>query len=376
MLIVSDTHIDSHRQFTAPENDPIFPGCNARAVQLLRALERAYFQARDTGHEYVILAGDVFHRRGILDVPTFNAACRIVKEAREFGVKTIAIPGNHDFVDREADGAVDEKLHGLFALSGATVANSPTLYRLEEKGATYALCALPYTPRRDRWVSEAKRLATAGAKIPNSTVIVLGHQSFDGAKIGPHEHIMKEGISPEDLPGADFHFSGHYHLHQTLGDGDRKLTYVGSIAQHNFGERGYVPGWIEVTRDGWSHVENLITPRFRKITTNDVETVEKALVAAQSGDYVHVDWSGDPRVGDDLSREIASVPTLEVSCSGVSTADASARVALDPGQPLAGLLESYVGFLAERGDELPLPQAQLIERGRALAEKASRDGRI
>lgn len=288
MLLVSDLHLANHPDGVL-ERSHEFPDCNSRALSVLHALLETVTYALNNNHSTILLPGDIFHKRGIIDVSLFNALSRVLTEAHNKGVRIIGLPGNHDVADRYATHA-ERGHHSLFALP-IPVASDVTAFIVEDD---YYVVMMPYMPSREQW---KERLSTIKfpANRPSLIPVVVAHQTFTGAVVGPHEYVMREGLEIEDIPSMfALAFSGHYHRHQVL---QGKLVYVGSLVQQNFGERTYTPGFIEVNPKqanplNWVHVENINSPRFRVIETNDKDVLNETREAVNK-DHVQIRWTGE-----------------------------------------------------------------------------------
>ena len=376
MLCLSDLHLDQHPEFGRPDSDARFPGCNSRAVAILTALERTYNAAVAGGHKYVVIPGDVFHRRGVVVVPLLNALCKIFDHFKaQHDVVTIVLPGNHDYVDRHAQYEA-EHLHSLFAMSGTVmVASEPMIFRVRERGATGLIGLIPYTPSREVWKKRAASLHALAGSTPGSEAFALfAHQSFDGARTGPHEYVMKEGLGTLDVPEGVRVFTGHYHSHQTLGD---HVTYVGGIIQHNFGERDYVPGFLEIRLPAmdWTHVEDKVSPRFVLLETDDPEAVLAARVsAAERGDYLRVQFHGKATDLVDLgneTREDANVSLLDATEDALG----EVRMTMTGAETPVEVVDRYVEHVGKVG-KLPCGAKRIAEVGRKILETARRNAAV
>lgn len=370
ILVFSDPHFDNHQAFERIEKeDSEFAGCNSRMLVLLRAAQRAYKYAYERGIHTVVVPGDIFHRRGIVPVPVFNAVAKTMERARdEFDIQTFVIPGNHDFVDRHARFA-DQGLHALYSLAGATVIHEPSIVRNE--GGKHWLAFIPYTGDREAWLEAAKLHAKTGA--PGQTIL-FAHQSFDGAKVGPHEYVMREGINPSQVPeGFAALISGHYHLHQTI-EGVPNAFYVGGLAQHNFGERDYTPGWLVIDEDTYkvTHVEDTLSPRFKVVTTNSDEAAAEAIVeAAKRDDYLQVRWFGGQ---DGVAFAEQALHTPGVLWQTMPTEQHHSRMEVSVADPVNELLKKYISHVRGSSPDFgEISEGELLEAGVRFMEEGRRN---
>ena len=381
MLVLSDLHLDNYPDFGRPDSDARFPGCNSRAVAILEALERAYNAAVEGGHKYVICPGDIFHRRGVVLVPLLNALCKIVNRYKaDHDIVTIFLPGNHDYVDRHAKYEA-EHLHALYSMAGSVVvASEPQLFRVREKGHIGTIGLIPYTPSREVWKKRAASLAALaegtvngpGGRSPH--LLLFAHQTFDGARVGPHEYIMKEGLGTLDVPEGVEVMTGHFHLHQKMGD---HVTYVGGLVQQNLGERDYVPGWVEVILPSfeWRHVEDSKSPQFRLYEGADPEAAMAARTeAAVRGDYLTVRFTGK-------STELIDLGNDTVEGEHVHLLDATENSASEVRLSVTGtevpvvVAEKYVEHMGTLG-KVPWGAKKVLDVGRKILETAHRNASV
>ena len=372
ILVFSDTHFDNH-QFGAKagQEDREYAGCNSRMLEILNAAKRAYQYAYEKGIKTVVIPGDIFHRRGIVPVPVFNAVAKIMEWARDtLDIRTIVIPGNHDFVDRHARFA-DQALHSLYSLAGAMVINEPSLVGLTPE---LTLAFIPYTADRQAWLDAAKLLAKS--PVAKGQTVLFAHQSFDGAKVGPHEYVMREGINPGQIPeGFDAIISGHYHLHQKIEGAPAPAWYVGGLVQHNFGERDYTPGWMVIEDDfegipgAITHHEDVQSPRFVMVETNSEDAVKEALAQASSDDYVNVRWFGDRAFANEFA---ASYP--DAMWQQMGPEHHHSRLEVSVADPVNEMLKKYITHV--RGDSPSvgeISEAELLEAGLRFFEEGRRN---
>lgn len=119
-------------------------------------------------------------------------------------------------------------------------------------------------------------------------MVGFAHASINGALRYSKLSRPYEGpVSTKPFSILKRTFSGHFHVHQKLGD---RFVYVGSPLQFNFGkaksltfvdlclgdagdERGVVI--YDTEKDTFRHVVNPYCHAFRKITDEDIEFAEK-----------------------------------------------------------------------------------------------------
>jgi DNA repair exonuclease SbcCD nuclease subunit len=82
---IADTHL-GYRQYGSVE----------RAIDFAQAFMRAVKIALENNVDFVIIAGDLFHRKSEMDPLTLTQAIKILEKIREAGIPVFAVEGNHD----------------------------------------------------------------------------------------------------------------------------------------------------------------------------------------------------------------------------------------------------------------------------------------
>lgn len=280
IVLWSDPHFANRTSFGKIETNSEFPGCNSRFHEIAKSFRKAVDYAEGNDCESIFILGDIFHDRGVIDIPVYNAVYQLFKEAAGRGVRVVIYPGNHDMVDLRAM-HVNKHLHSLFTYEKIThVQEKPSIVQT----AYFPVAVIPYSNSSREVVETSKRLLD---QMSGDIKILMLHHSVNGAITGPHEWVMPHRLDADDLPEGYTHiFSGHYHCHQKV----KRLWYVGAPLHHDFGERTYTPGFIHVKPDGsWTQIENTDSPRFQVIETCD----PKVLKTINPKDYTSIKWDGD-----------------------------------------------------------------------------------
>ena len=320
IVLFSDPHFDNKSSFGVYTSNPEFPGCNSRFHEIAKTFREAVSYTKTNGCEAMFVLGDIFHTRGNISVPVYNAVYRLFREATSSGVSLFLYPGNHDFVDLRAM-HTKHSLHSLFMYgSVCTLVDQPTLVETD----SFAVGIIPFSMDLDAITLASQQLYPSASKLlrPNTkqTALML-HHSVNGAVTGPHEWQMPNRLNVADLNQSwDHIFSGHYHKHQNVD----KLVYVGAPLQHDFGEREYIPGFIHVYPDGsWKHVENNASPRFVITETEDSSVIS----SLDNHNYNVVRWYGEEKAGEKLRESTNALveikpPSLhKIARSDIKTTD-------------------------------------------------------
>lgn len=303
ILVISDLHLANRVNFGKPTTNPTFIGCNTRFHAIAEAVNRYVNLAVKEGCEALVVPGDIWHERMILQVPVLNAVYSLFEEANN-KIPTYIMTGNHDMVSAKALYG-EEGLHSLYAFKQVcNVIDNPTTLFTD----SFNLCFIPFNISKDKTIADANRLykEVKGGTKPS---VVFFHHSFEGAMTGPTNWRMPSEIKPSDVPNFTVKLSGHLHHHQTLGG----ITYVGSLVQHDLGERTYNPGGLLVSEDGtWKHIPNEESPKFVVIEA----LTRKDLLLNRPQDYKVVKWLGEEQEGielrEDMDNTIVEIQSKEI----------------------------------------------------------------
>jgi len=370
-LILSDTHYHNFPTFGGqriPEGTSVydestgdlrFPGCNQRAVRLFNATERAFAYAKKREIDTVFHLGDVFHTKANVPLAVLNGATKIYRAAQADGIKCYALPGNHDYAGKTPKWTT---LHTLFPMSAMNTSQAPDLRLVPVGEFTLAALMIPYMASKAAILSAFEEFCPRVTEVLESGEAthsaLFMHVSVAGASVGPHEYVMKEGLKLSEIPFQFFNtvISGHYHKHQRLQKGEHEFIYAGAIAQHNFGERDYTPGYLRLdfTPEGISvvQIENKKSPRFHSLVCSTRDDLNQLAVDMQASmadgtpDYVHVDWQGGVYPSDvDLPEEWVIVEKSHTS----ALVKPRIEVSLVKDTP-ESLVEKYVSMTADPED--------------------------
>lgn len=345
ILLVSDLHFENRTAFNHPLKDIEFHGCNSRFHYIAKAFRAAITTAVKQDCEAVVLCGDIFHSRGHISVPVYNAVYRLFHEAAQ-KIKLIVYTGNHDLVDLKGNYS-DKGLHSLLVYEEKIIlVDKPELVSLDN----FDLCIVPYNYKAAETISAANKLFdTFTSEQRKDVKIGLFHHSFDGAKSGPWEWQMPELLKVSDLPKFTLSFSGHLHMHQSV----ENLIYVGSLLQHDQGERNYKPGCVLVNDDcTWKFIPNNSSPKFNLVETNDIEEL------SDLEGYVTVRWQGD---SSEIKQIKEKLPYAKVETKPDSLTQKK-RIEINTDSSVPDMLKKYLKY------KTGLVDKQYLDLGVALYE--------
>lgn len=292
VLITADIHIHPHR------NDM------RRVEDGIQCLEWIYETARIAGLDTVIVAGDFLHHRFSLNAYAYAKACGVVSGAREDGIKTIFMLGNHDmFYEDRWD------VHSLVPMKSdaCTIIDKPT--KMKIKG--YDVDFLPYTPKPSQFINDEP------FKTPARTLI--SHLAIANAILNSKYNILsveddskeKEYIEAEKLHKWEKVWLGHYHYGQKVS---KQVEYVGSPMQLTFGEAGQAKcvAIYDLETLHTTYVENKVSPKFHIVENQsqvDALDMTNAYVQMLSSEVIEAKFDLRKKLSGLGAREIEFIPT-------------------------------------------------------------------
>ncbi len=229
VVVLADIHSHAFAQFAT-----ILPGGrNSRLQAVLDAIEGVAKFCQQNEVEGLFMLGDLFHSRTKIEVDTYSSTWLAVKALCESVDYAFLLVGNHDQASQNG------RIHSLEAFREfAHVIDQPTIERV----GPITFAAHPFTTNMQRWNSFVKMM-------PSGLDFFLFHQGISEAQVGAYNISIKAEVSYTDLPvdKARWLLGGHYHRHQWLGD--KGVGYVGSLLQHNFGEKDEQKGFLYFEHD-------------------------------------------------------------------------------------------------------------------------------
>lgn len=228
LLLSADLHIYAHKK------------SHERLQDCLKVLDWIFHTAAVKGVDHVIIAGDLFHDRYKIDVPTYQLVFETFQNHCERGAfQTWLLVGNHDmWFHQKWDFSSVIPLCGM---PHVTAINQPcvkSLYTFDNEYCNVAF--LPYTADP---IAGLKVLDSLDPPVHPPAEILVGHLAIDGACLNPYARTRSEIMVESDgemvrVDAKIFEkykqvFLGHYHSSQVLNG---NVEYLGSPLQLNFGE--------------------------------------------------------------------------------------------------------------------------------------------
>jgi DNA repair exonuclease SbcCD nuclease subunit len=174
--------------------------------------------------DIVIVLGDVLHTHEKLHTFALNGAVKFFQVISQMK-KVYCLVGNHDATSNTIFLTDNHWMNVLKPWKNVVIVDQPLV--LDNCNQTVILC--PYVP--DGRFKEALDLVDLTNKCDHwrNADLIIAHQLFDGAKMGP---IVSSGVEEWRIDWPLI-ISGHIHDKQRPQD---NLYYTGSSMQHAFGE--------------------------------------------------------------------------------------------------------------------------------------------
>ena len=342
-LAFADLHCHNYSQFSTILPD----GTNSRLADCLDIFRQIREYGKEKGIKKVLFLGDLFNTRTKLAIDVYHKVFDELVEMKIEGFEVYLIVGNHDqFLKSGA-------LHSMRPMSSvAEVIDGPAYI---EELDTFAV---PYIENL-----EARRRAILAAQDAGAGILAI-HSSVDGAKVGPTDLVLEEGLKLSDFGGNKFRLVllGHYHKSQKLAE---NIMYLGSPLQLNLGERndGEKGFWIVDTEDYSMEMVATQYPKF-------IELENEWLPEEVKGNFVRLILGGSKEKDDlEVKKEIMENGARAVVIERQEVEEVQQRLDIKPGMSFSEMLEEFVDNF-----ETKLEKKRLKKIGKAfLLEKGEKD---
>ena len=372
---MADVHL-GYQQYQSPE----------RLKDFSRAFRRATEDAIEREVDFVIIAGDLFHKAAISPV-TLLQAKRPLDQLRKANIPVIAINGNHDrlryghqvsWLDYlEADRCLTV-LKPTFVRNGQIdlkpANGSPGGY-IDIKGVR--VVGVPYYGAATPSVLTGLPAALQHLPADNDFTVLMGHFGLEGEVPNMHDGISHNLIAPLKRH-VDYLALGH--VHKPV-EREGWIYNPGSLEACGIDERHWHGGWYRVTVDAGAHEAKHIRSRRRPLhrISIDVDGFENPneLYDEVRAELVHrkLDFAGKAR------------PVVQIWLEGVLAFDRHdldirhvEQILIEVINPLKALVRNnarsteYEVMIDERLDRFELEQsvfADLIMRDNRYREEAT-----
>ena len=260
VLIFSDVHVHPHQKKQSKLDD------------CLKVLNWVFEEAKARNVKNILFAGDLFHDRKIIDIPTYHKVAEIFirNMAGDDAPNFYLLLGNHDLYFQELTHI--NSSYPLSAIEGLTLISKPSTIKVDGVDVSW----LPYTHDPESDIAKLKN--------KSKRKILIGHVAIDGAwlnsggsisevHVETDEAIKKVGV--EIFDGWDNVFLGHYHAAQHLSD---TVEYIGSPLQLSWGEANQKKHIIlfDLETGDKEYIENTFSSLHLTIQKNKLATLSHA----------------------------------------------------------------------------------------------------
>lgn len=197
--------------------------------------------------DVLVHGGDVFHRPSVPS-SLVHQAFQPLKEVADAGIPVCLVPGNHERSRIPFDWLAHHPRVHVF--------KEPSTVRLSVAGSMVSISGIPCIRRGARSRFPAVLSETAWEEQEAGLRLLLTHQAFEGAVVGPVNFTFRHGddvVRLRDVPdGFAAVLSGHIHRWQVLekdlqGEScPAPVFYPGSVERTAFAERGEEKGFLVV----------------------------------------------------------------------------------------------------------------------------------
>lgn len=254
LLFFTDYHAHIFTEFSQPDKDYI----TDRFRFQIQVLENLFEICKEKNY-ILVFGGDLFHKRGLIDIRVFNHVFSIFEKYRE--VPSILVRGNHDSTTNSL--YTDSSLDTFNSLPKCIVVSTPKAIILSDD--TIINC-LPYGEEID----EMKNYLHSSIELVKSckNKFLIAHIGVQGSSTGKYNHTLDGAFTLTDLsPDTyDYVLLGHYHKRQNLGNLPNVL-YGGNPIQQTFSDEGQTKGYHLIDFSN-KHLDFVVIPQKMFITCN------------------------------------------------------------------------------------------------------------
>ncbi len=255
---IADVHL-GYRQY----------GSEERAIDFAQAFMRAIKKALESKVDFILIAGDIFHRKSEMDPLTLTQAIKVLEKAKKAGVPVFAVEGNHDSAYfKETFSWLDYLAQqGLLVNLKPRFEDGIVVEEWDGKSGAYADldCVRIYGMKYYGSMTE-KVLEMYSKKIrrmKNGLNIFMAHAGIEG-------YVKIHGC----VPSTKFHrlnvdYVALGHIHRSFVEG--KIHNPGSLEVCDVSELGFDRGFFLVDWDGELKAELIRVPaRDFVVVTHEV----------------------------------------------------------------------------------------------------------
>ena len=260
---------DTHLGFEVTKRSHVHPeGRIWRAETIYNNFLTVVRYALDQEVDLFIHSGDLFNKYYI-PRENLDHLTRPVLELARAGIPVLVIPGNHERSEFPYD-----LFHGS---PGIFVFDRPKSLSLVLDGFSVGIAGFPFIRNDSKRTFLKALMETEYSGLRSDLNLLVTHQAFDMATVGPVDFIFRPGrsdtVSRHTIPlDFDYIAAGHIHRFQILTHPLKPalpFVYPGSTQRMSFAEmyedKGFVEGEL---------INDRIATRFHPLPAHDMEMVE------------------------------------------------------------------------------------------------------
>ena len=273
LMVVWDSELLRYKDVTDNQDDfPESKEMSSRLFNILKGLCDIRDYCLKNNVEHVLLAGDLFHKRGQIEVTVYNAVYQILDSYYSVGIQVHIIAGNHDQTDSS-----DVPVSAIYPFRElAHTIEKPEYFKIKQDNDEVEIVALPFSKNKEFVLNSMNELREM-CEEPDSAILMC-HLGITGGTVGSGMYSMKDEYSLHDLMADHWKavVAGHYHQPQFL---QYNTIYTGTPVQNSFSDElkfkeGYNGFFVIDTSKRYDiRFVPIIAPRF--ITVSSVEELEQ-----------------------------------------------------------------------------------------------------
>ncbi len=250
-----------------------------RAEDFAKAFRAAVERSLDESVDFVIIAGDLFHR-SLPNPRTIKEAVETLSLLRKENIPVFAVEGNHDKTSRDISAYHLLESLGLMHVLGlrrkpveGEYVKSTRIQNVYLVKGVYDDVEIIGDRHRSRW--QLEKILPVLKPESEKSVLVL-HQAVK--EVVDIELDMAFDVTISELPKAKYYAFGHIHLPKIYEIEGAPLVYPGSLERYDLREASFsmVFGSEKIVKDGVKKgfvVVNNFRPKFIEIGTRDLYDV-------------------------------------------------------------------------------------------------------
>jgi DNA repair exonuclease SbcCD nuclease subunit len=268
-VVVSDIHCHPWTVF----NKPTATGINGRLRIILDELKRSAAHAISIGAKFIVIAGDILHKRGEIKPEVLNPLQKVIAEILDMGLDIYAIPGNHDLAGEETDELGNAMMtlgqtksdHGRFI-----VVDKPMTINTGE----HMLGFVPWRSKISDLIEDLECMSEACQDVRQFMDVFI-HAGINGVLSGFESELTAPVLAKLGFRNV---FAGHYHNFKEFEGG---VWSIGALTHQTYSDIGSKAGFLSVDGEGVVTHYGTHAPRFVDVTDYGEE-----MMLAADGNYV------------------------------------------------------------------------------------------